>query len=96
MVVPILPYGSLLPDPIFTIKHHKHPFPLLLSTERRLREIIDWGLQNSRQHAPSKGLLQSVAEDWPLVPGPIRRGIRKSHKNFEEIRDRYVYERLGP
>ena len=68
------------------------------TSKHSLSEIIDWGLRNTRQHEPSKGPLQSFAEDWPLVPGALRRGIRSSQKNFVEVtarRQRVLDERMN-
>ena len=59
----------------------------------RLREIIEWGLRNSRQHRPNnKGLIQRVAEDWALVPEPIRAGLQKANDNFAAANERRALE----
>ena len=55
-------------------------------------------MRNTRPHEPNKGPLQSFAEDWPLVPGPVRRGIRSSQRNFVDVtarRQRVLDERMS-
>lgn len=98
-------YSDRCVAPAYTMHMHlhikatpsSHPTPHDSTPDNSLREIIDWGVRNTRPHEPSKGPLQSFAEDWPLVPGPVRRGIRSSQRNFVDVtarRQRVLDERM--